>query len=162
MRVISIDPGVTTGYCYGTIINKELGLKYCPFQVVDDVDELYNRLSEFQPDYIVMEDFEFRRGKYAGSGGGGLNLFPVQLIGVARLYEARTKCRLFLQKAATGKSYYTNPVLKKMGVYKAGENYQHAMDASRHLLQWVTFGFGNQFIGSQTDFAELVGMSYFK
>jgi hypothetical protein len=31
------------------------------------------------------------------------------------------------------------------------------MDASRHLLQWFTFGYGNQFMGKQRleDFAQI-------
>lgn len=146
MKVIAIDPGVMTGYCYATIEDGKL--TYYPFQTVDDVDGLWERLAMFQPRYIVMEDFEVRRGNLAK---GGLNLFPVQLIGVARLYAEWTGIQhpvaISLQKAAQGKGYYTNPVLRSVGLYR--QKLQHGMDASRHLLQWCMFGSGNQFIGSQ-------------
>jgi hypothetical protein len=152
LRVIAIDPGVQTGYCYASIDNGRLF--YYPFQTVDDVDECWKRLENFQPRFIVIEDFEFRRGKQAG----GLNLFPVQLIGVARLYALTMgNCATFIQKASQGKSYYTDRVLKEMGLYKRG--IPHGLDASRHLLQWATFGPGNKYIGqkhSAREFAMIV------
>lgn len=151
MRVIAIDPGVETGYCYA-IITEDKQLEYYPFQSVDDVDDLWRRLVEFKPRHIVMEDFEFRGGARAG-----LNLFPVQLIGVARLYSLIStdgQIALRLQKAAQGKSYYTDPTLKQAGLYKRG--IQHGMDASRHLLQWVTFGEGYQYVTGKQNFATLL------
>jgi hypothetical protein len=151
MKIISIDPGVMTGYCYAELIGNKL--EYYPFQMVDEVDDLWRRLKEFKPDYAIIEDFEFRGGKRATSG---LNLFSVQLIGVTRLYGELTNARVFIQKAAQGKSYYTDPVLKQIGLHKRG--IPHAMDASRHLLQWCMFGFGNQFIDKQStdDFATIL------
>ena len=145
MRIISIDPGELTGYCYAELDEEATELRFHPFQIVDDVDNLWNRLEEFKPKYIIIEDFEFR-----GGARKGLNLFPVQLIGVARLYELEgsdINCRVFIQKAAQGKSYYTDPILKELGLYVRGK--PHGMDATRHLLQWCTFGFGNQFVGKK-------------
>jgi hypothetical protein len=153
-RVLSVDPGVTTGYCYGNVEGGKL--TYYPFQIVDDVDDLWARLQKFDPKYIVIEDFEFR-----GGARKGLNIFPVQLIGVARLYSLhpKTDCALFVQKAATGKGYYTDAILKQRGLYKRG--LPHGMDASRHLLQWFTFGFGHKFQGQDQDFATLVPHEFF-
>jgi len=152
MRVIAIDPGVTTGFCYATLLEGEL--KYFPFQMVDDVDDLWRRLEKFTPRHIVIEDFKFRQGKQRT----GINLFPVQLIGVARLYSvtARHQCYCQLQGADIGKSYYTDPILKKLKLYKRG--IPHAMDATRHLLTWCMFGPGNQYIGAKSteDFATLL------
>lgn len=144
MRVISIDPGIMTGYCYAEIESQQL--RYFPFQIVDEVDDLWRRLKEFGPRYIIIEDFEFRRGKRSA---GGLELFPVQMIGVSRLYSliANPNCACFVQKAAQGKAYYTDPVLKQLGLHKRG--IPHGIDASRHLLQWYTFGAGYQFAGSK-------------
>jgi len=142
VRIISIDPGELTGYCYAELDEEEHELKYHPFQIVDDVDDLYHRLAQFQPKYIIIEDFEFR-----GGARKGLNLFPVQLIGVARLFGELCDRRVFIQKASTGKSYYTDSILKQLGLHKRG--LPHGMDATRHLLQWCTFGFGNQFVGTK-------------
>lgn len=139
LKIITIDPGITSGFCYAEL-KPNVELVYKPFQMVDDVDDLWNRLDKFKPDTIIIEDFEFR-----GRARAGLNLFPVQLIGIARLYENRNKVALHLQKAATGKAYYTDNILKQLGLYKRG--IPHGMDASRHLLQWITFGPGFQYNG---------------
>lgn len=143
MRIIAVDPGLTTGFCYAKIMENHL--YYWPFQMVDDVEEFNDRLEKFNPDYIVMEDFEFR-----GKARTGLVLFSVQLIGVAQLFVAKAPQVGFkLQKAAQGKSYYTDKMLKSLGLYVRG--IPHGMDASRHLLHWSTFGPGYQFFqGQQT------------
>jgi hypothetical protein len=143
VRIISIDPGRMTGYCYARIVEQNLGatLEFFPFQSMDDVDDLWRRLHEFAPAYIVCEDFEFR-----GNARTGLDLFPQQLIGIARLYElteSTGKTVLKLQNAAQGKQYYSDPILKSNKLYKRGIG--HGMDATRHLLQWATFGPGYQF-----------------
>jgi hypothetical protein len=155
VRVIAIDPGGITGYCYARI---EKGyIVYHPFQVQDDVEDLWDRLFKFKPDCTVIEDFEFRSGQRRT----GLDLFPVQLIGVVNLYHNKfaPQARLFVQKAATGKAYYTDQVLKRNGLYIRG--CAHGMDASRHLLQWFTFGAGHKFQGRAPDFAKLALMSDF-
>jgi hypothetical protein len=146
VRVISIDPGEMTGYVYATIIDG--ALTYYPFQMVDDVDQLWDRLLAFNPVHIVMEDFEFRRGKQASKGG--LNLFPVQLIGVARLWVTQHPGRnIHLQKPSVGLGgYYSLNVLKQIGLYKRGV--PHGMSALQHLMQWAMFRAGNQFIGKQS------------
>jgi hypothetical protein len=148
VRVISIDPGGVSGYCYARI--KDGCIEYAPFQMQDDVEDLFERLTTFKPEHIIMEDFEFR-----GGARKGLDLFPVQLIGVARLYYSMFSqvAHLHMQRAATGKSYYTDAVLRKNGLYVRG--CQHGMDASRHLLQWFTFGYGHKYQGLAPDFAKL-------
>jgi len=140
IKVIAIDPGGTTGYCYAEISEGEY-CHYYPFQMVDDVEDLWDRLDRFAPRFIIMEDFEYRQRARAG-----LDLTPVKLIGVAQLYELKAphQCALYLQKAATGKAYYRDPTLKQHGLYKRGV--PHGMDASRHLLQWLTFGAGFRFM----------------
>lgn len=145
-----MDPGVTTGYCFAELENvnhsTDVKLTTWPKQYVDDVDELWDRIEAFGPRYIVCEDFEYRNRSRAG-----LVLFSVQAIGVARLYSLKTpqQCDITLQKAAQGKGYYTNTLLKKLGVYKPGENWEHSMDATRHLLHWLTFSSGYQLIEGQ-------------
>lgn len=144
-RIIAIDPGVQTGYVYARITNTK-ELEAYPFQAVDEVDDLWRRLFHFAPDIIIMEDFEVR-----GKGTMGLNLFPVQLIGIVHLYEMiepKGTVQVFMQKASTGKSYYTDHMLKANKVYKRG--CPHGMDALRHLLQWTTFGAGFRLINDRT------------
>jgi hypothetical protein len=149
MKVMAIDPGKTTGYCYGQIYQDVL--EYYPFQRIDEVDDLWEKLTTFQPRFIIIEDFEFRKQSRAG-----LVLFSVELIGVTRLYSliAQHQVTVFIQKAAEGKGYYRDETLKSKNLYKRG--IPHAMDASRHLLQWYTFGYGYQFNNGQQDFAKLL------
>jgi hypothetical protein len=145
MKILAVDPGVMTGYVYARITDDQQ-IEVFPFQMTDDVDEFWSRLKLFVPDAIVMEDFEFR-----GRSRTGLNLFPVQLIGIARLYELiepTGKCQLVLQSAGVGKGYYTDVVLKKHGLYKRG--IPHGMDALRHLLQWITFRGGYTYVDLKT------------
>lgn len=147
MDLLAIDPGVTTGYARAKI--SEGHLYYFPFQMLDDVDDLWRRLVEYRPRYIIIEDFEFRQGKQRT----GLNLFPIQLIGVVRLYSliADAQCAVFIQKASYGKQYYTDNILKSNSLYTRG--IPHAMDASRHLLHWFSFGAGYQYNGGAKEFA---------
>jgi hypothetical protein len=154
MKVIGIDPGVMTGYVYANITHKKQ-IELYPFQMTDEVDDLWRRLYEFEPKIIVMEDFDFRGGHHRAATG--INYFPLQLIGVTRLYELTEptgKCVLYMQKAAQGKSYYSDNVLKSRKLYKRG--IPHGMDAMRHLLQWVTFGPGFQYNSGDQDFAKLL------
>ena len=154
MKVLAIDPGVMTGYAYARI-NDAGEMQFFPFQMTDEVDDLWRRLFEFKPDRIVMEDFDFRGGHHRAATG--INYFPLQLIGVTRLYELTEptgRCALYLQKAAQGKSYYTDTMLKKNNYYKRGV--PHGMDAVRHLLQWATFGAGFKYINGKQDFATML------
>lgn len=147
---MSVDPGITTGFCYAKLEKKGDILEYWPFQFQDSVVDFWERLHRVKPDYIIIEDFEFRKG-----ARGGLELFPVKLIGLVELYcYTDNRPKLFIQKASTGKAYYTDQTLKQLNLYVRGK--PHAMDASRHLLQWFTFGFGFQFNNGEQKFAELL------
>lgn len=149
MKIMAIDPGETTGICYARLRTDGI-LEYHPFQVTDDVDDLWRRIHAFAPDQIIIEDFEFRGGARAG-----LNLKPVQHIGVVRLYDLTVgKGNLRIQKAAQGKSYYNDKSLRNLGLYVRG--IPHGMDASRHLLQWFTFGPGFKHNNGEQKFCELV------
>lgn len=154
VRVLAIDPGRMTGYCYAAW--KDGKLFFCPFQALDDVEDLYFRIAKFEPKHIIIEDFAFR-----GGARKGLELFPVQLIGVTRLYYAmHADCTLTVQQPAQGKSYYSDNTLKQLGLYKRGD--EHGRDASRHLLQWATFGPGYKYATKgDRNFAAMVGMEAF-
>ena len=154
MKILAVDPGVMTGYVYAEI-TPERTLHVYPFEMTDEVDDFWRRLHEFKPWRIVMEDFDFRGGHQRASTG--INYFPIQLIGVARLYELiepTGKTALFLQKAAQGKAYYSNQTLKENKLYKRG--IPHGMDALRHLLQWITFGPGYQYVEGKQNFVKML------
>src|SRR5438876_810462 len=135
MNIIAIDPGIHTGYCYARITEDGKAELY-PFEITDEVDDLWRRLVDFKPRHIIIESFEFRQLRQHSK----IELFPVQLIGVARLYTliGPAETAIFVQNPAQGKSYYTDSVLKQNNLYKRGV--RHGMDATRHMLQWLTFG----------------------
>lgn len=158
IRVIGLDPGVQTGICYGSWHdNGELLL--CPFQANDDVDDMYRRLMKFAPHHIVYETFAFRQGKQHT----GINLFPVEIIGVIRLYSLMNfRGQIHPQTPAQGKTYYTDTLLKQLSLYKPGAAYHHGMDALRHVMQWGTYGAGYKYNKSKTShYAKLVELDYF-
>lgn len=153
-KVLAIDPGVTTGYCQAIVYGGKLS--YYTFQMTDEVDDLWRRLQDEAPSFIICEDFEFRGGHHKAATG--INYFPLQLIGVARLYaelQPAGQCACILQKPAQGKAYYTNPVLKAQGHLPRGAatNVHHGIDAMRHLFQWFTFGPGFKYNSGEKDWA---------
>jgi hypothetical protein len=154
MKIISIDPGRETGYAYAEINDKK-ELHFFPTQGVDDVDKLWDRLWIFAPRIIIIEKWEDRQGARATRG---VDSFPQQLIGVARLYsrEADEQCGIYEQSASFGLGgFYTDAMLKKMGLLVRGDitNMPHGLSAMKHLLQWTHFAAGSQYITSNTDFA---------
>jgi len=134
---LSLDPGRTTGYALGILDESTLKINYHQGEL--DHLNLYGFLEDTNPNSIVCESFEFRQGKQTG-----VDLYPCELIGVAKLYASMNPVELYMQTAAQGKGYYDNDKLKEMGLYKRG--LQHGRDACRHLLQWFTFGAGFKYI----------------
>ena len=62
------------------------------------------------------------------------------------------QCGVYLQKPSVGLGgFYSDKMLKQLGFYKRA--LPHGMSATKHLLQWATFGAGYQYIGTQRDFA---------
>lgn len=143
MRILSLDPGVTTGYAfYETLspigVTAEGRIVPDPYvidtyQVKDDVDATWVILNNARPDVVVYEKFtppsaqRFR-----------VELFPVQVIGVARLYCLDRMIPEYSHTASAAKGLWTDTKLKTTGLWKPGKEYEHAMDALRHLLYHLT------------------------
>lgn len=144
--MIALDPGKTTGVCYGVKHDDDNTLYLAPHEQQYSLQELYFLLDEFlnvsDPGHtnIIYEDFQYRN--YARAG---LDLTPVKMIGVIELVIEQCAPTILdtKQSPATGKSFYKDDELKRIGCYKVGM--QHGRDATRHLLQWVNFGAGGQF-----------------
>lgn len=139
MKVLAIDPGMTTGLAYGVITTGK------PMVITTDQKkmthiELWHEIVSQMPEWVVCEDFEYRNKSRTG-----LILYSLELIGVCELYAAMSdnECTLWRQKASVGKGYYSDAHLRKHGVYVRGR--PHGMDALRHLLHWYTFGPGYQY-----------------
>lgn len=138
VRVLALDPGGTTGLAYGRIEGKALTLNYDQ-KVLTEFD-LLDEIDAFQPNYLICEDFEYRNRARTG-----LDLTPVKLIGIVRYYgqSPTNKCKVTIQKASKGKSFWSNDKLKAAGLYIRG--LPHGRDAARHLLHWMMFEEGYKF-----------------
>lgn len=146
-RILALDPGVTTGYAAAL---------YSPGRLSVAVDEqvwtphgLYQWLNVYiaeseLPTTIIFESFEYRNKPRTG-----LNLTPVELIGVINIFRERYEpfVEFVMQSAASGKAFFSDDKLKQLGAYKVGK--KHGRDATRHLLQWANFGAGGQYIDLQ-------------
>lgn len=149
--IIALDPGKTTGVCYGVKHDNEDTLYIAPHEQQYSLQDLYIILDEFLGmsetghASVIYEDFQYRN--YARAG---LDLTPVKMIGVIELVIEEYSSVLIAtkQSPATGKSFYNDTELKRIGCYKVGM--AHGRDATRHLLQWANFGAGGQFFDHDT------------
>lgn len=140
MKVIALDPGVTTGYASGIIDNGKLGVVSGQAKWLEL--DLYSQLGMSGAQYIIYERFEYRSQRAYNVDNA--NLFARNLIGVINLYlQQHTEVMYHMQMPATvlGKqAYWSNEKLKAAQVYKVAN--PHANDAMRHLLYWWKFGPG--------------------
>lgn len=139
LRALALDPGGTTGYaiCDINMVSKKLKIGWD--QAKFNESELTELFETFVPDVIIYEGFEYRNRARAG-----LDLTPPKLIGVIKLYAQSTGTRLYEQSAAMGKGHYSDQRLKTLGFYQRGM--PHGRDALRHLLHWLTFRAGNEYM----------------
>jgi len=152
ISVLSLDPGKTTGYCFAKIEGRKMTLEVGEAEW--SLIEVFERVREVcivRGSHIVYETFEYRNAARAG-----LNLTPVKVIGVIELFQGwyEPMIGFWPQSAASGKSFYSDEKLKSLGVYKVGK--KHGRDATRHMLQWMNFGAGSQFVNIDDVTMELV------
>ena len=145
IKVIALDPGITTGYVSGLIEDGKL--KLASGQAKWNELGLYSQLCIGKPDIIVYERFEYRSVKHGSYGDlSNVELFPRNLIGVINLYAQQNEITCYPQMptSALGKNaYFSDNKLKTAGVYKVAN--PHANDAMRHILQWWQFGAGYRY-----------------
>lgn len=139
IRVVAIDPGVTTGFALGVIDTVEGEMLVSSGQGKWSVNDLYEFLDKHDPHAVVLERFDYRN-----KSRSGLVLFSKELIGVMELWCQRQKEEKHIHRQMPGdaKAYFTNNELRSNGVYKQDSEYPHANDAMRHLLRWFVFGPG--------------------
>lgn len=143
LNVIAIDPGETTGYAHGKIIDGQMVI--ATGQAKWSHSELLKHLQWYQPHIIVYETFDFRRHKKAQRDR--VNLYAKELIGVIELYEQMVDFVILHEQRPSqvmGKiAYFNHQRLKEEGIYKP--NKKHANEAVRHLLYWFNFGKGYKY-----------------
>lgn len=131
--IIALDPGVTTGVCVyanGNITKA--------FTIQADHEALYEFLFSYQPDTVVYERFDYRPHQPVA------DLYPVELIGIIKLYCQRNGVDSVPQKQLKGhRGFWTDDKLKALDLYKVGEQ-GHSNDATRQMLYYLTFTVGDQ------------------
>ena len=124
MHVIALDPGVTTGVAlYTDWPKKHVHIK--TEQLLFDHNELYEWLWDNHPTEIVYESFIYQRRNK-------VELYPVEVIGVIKLFAQKNEVPIFVQSASQAKGFITNDKIKKLNLWEPGR--VHGMDALRHLL----------------------------
>lgn len=150
MRVVSLDPGGTTGVVIATS-SSDGGYKLQCTQIGPEPHHnlLYKCLAKWDPDVIVCESFQYRPPRKDDPAYKHVNirLDSVEYIGVVKLYGQVNNRPVVFQTAATGKGFWWDQKsckvtpkydrLKDVGLYLPGK--QHARDAMRHFLHYVTF-----------------------
>lgn len=129
-RILSLDPGGTTGVAYGQysgdspyelIWHKQIGGGLKGF-----LDFEWDTMADLNIDLIVCENFTLREGVY------GVDLSPVYIIGAL---EALYPLTDIMYQAPAIKPLCDDTRLKKMGLYTPGRG--HAMDAVRHAIIYL-------------------------
>lgn len=147
IKVVSFDPGITTGYATGRIDDGKLGA--VSGQAQWNEYTLYVQLKLLSPDIIVYETFEYRRGQdravlFSRNLIGVINLYIQERAHLAELHNTHDPVVGYTQTPAQGKSgQFSDKVLKEAKMYKTAN--PHANDAMRHLLHWFTFGGGYKY-----------------
>lgn len=126
--IIALDPGVTTGVA---ILDSQQRLR--TYQDVFSHKSLMEYLEDLSPTTVVYESFVYQRRNK-------VELYPVEVIGVIRLYAQKYDIPLYVQSASQAKGFITNDKIEAMGLWVKGQ--KHGMDALRHLLyhQIITKG----------------------
>lgn len=123
-KVISVDPGVTTGV---TIVEEG---KYSFWEIDCFSLEVWETfLMSVNPDAIMYEDFKHRPNLMKAE------LYSIQVIGVTRLYAEKAKVPIIFTCLPTeAKDFWDNSKIKKLALWQPGKG--HAMDALRVYLTY--------------------------
>lgn len=140
--ILALDPGGTTGWARampGGLLSPN-GIVFDGGQIGphEHHEELYDLLTTMNPDFLVIESFDFRQHK----GGQGIKdkveLVSREYIGVAKFYCERY-CVVYTQQMPFLKSKITNDKLARLGLLHPRKltTDVHYHDAMRHLLYYM-------------------------
>lgn len=140
LRVLAIDPGVTTGLALTNVRDGEVDLNFKTRELGphDHHQHLWNLLCHTPPHIIVCERFDYRVVESKGTKMPGIRLESREYIGVCKLWCQITGMELVMQTPGQAKGLFTDAKLKALGLYQAPSGRQHMNDATRHLLYYIT------------------------
>jgi hypothetical protein len=132
MRIVSLDPGGTTGVCEYESSGRGESFNAWQLEGAEHHATLYNYLVAHNPDLILCEDFIYEirnKNKYAAAA---IVLVSRDYIGVTKLYGQLHQKTVLMRPPGQGFTFWSEAKIKKLGLWKT--NAPHAMDATRHLL----------------------------
>jgi hypothetical protein len=132
-RFIALDPGGSTGFTQFT--HREDGQHEWERQTLGPDKHhlaLWELLTERDPDVVICESFEHRPHLPKAV------LISREYIGVCELFnQAHPQIPLIMQTPAQAKHFWTQDKIEKLGLWIPSA--PHAMDATRHMLYFLTF-----------------------
>ncbi len=141
MKILSIDPGETTGYVILEFKGKKIPLIPSTREILIGSGEiklwvgLEELISFHQPKVIIYESFKLYPWKTKSQSWS--NFLTVEVIGIIK-YLCETKfCLKLVEQTPSLKKFYDDKKLKKCNLYK---NFSpHIRDALRHGLYYLDF-----------------------
>lgn len=128
--IIALDPGITTGVAYLSderIIHTD--------HIMPTHLNFTKYLASYAPTEIVYERFFYQRRNK-------VELYPVEVIGVIKLFAEQYDIPLYAQTASQAKGLFTDDKIKLMDLWVKGQ--VHGMDALRHLLYHMVITKGDR------------------
>lgn len=141
MRIIGIDPGVTSGVVWGIAVGGHFECSgFCELRVLNvksDLDRLGRFVRKWDSELLIIENFILYPGRQHVGGQAKDGLSPVaatyMLLGWLQrdgLGHIPVVKQMKIQADAI-----TNDMLRKGGLWFKGK--QHARDAARHAELWA-------------------------
>jgi len=132
MRVLSYDPGKSTGWCILEGTNTEQ--KLIAAGEIPDWHGVKDTINKFQPDVIVFETFQLYAWKAQSLSWN--TFLPCEVIGVIKFIAEELDIPCIGQGPAQ-RVFFTDDRLKACGITSPSK---HAKDAIRHGMYFLRFG----------------------
>jgi len=129
LRILALDPGVTTGvalYCD----DKWMRTQWAFEGTRTPHANFYTALNALHPDLIIYEPFHFRQNKT------GTDFTGVEYIGIIRMFGQQKEIPTKTITPGQGKGFWTNDKIKSLALWVPGK--LHAMDATRILMTYLS------------------------
>lgn len=142
--IMAIDPGQRTGIAVYEFDSQHHFWEWFELGPEPHNLQLFNLIKGYDPSVIICEDFTYRHHLdnavlVSRDYIGVINLYVQMMEGVT--IDKCSPCEVVFQSAATGIGGFWKPKekLQKLDLYIAPGGRQHQADATRHLLQYLTF-----------------------
>ena len=130
MRILTIDPGHTTGMAFHDFTSSDKPETLMPVGLGNAYNEFFSFIANNALDLVVCEKFTITSATSKKSRGGSNE--AIELIGVARYMAWDHSVSFEEQSPADAKNFCSDEKLRRLGWYVSGLD--HARDALRHLV----------------------------